>query len=168
MFLLGGGAGLYAQTITLSMQNALSQADLGVATSCNTFFRQVGSAGGAAVFLSIAYSTADSTIRSAYATASSAPAFRAAAAQHPEQAGMLDLASAGGQSALDDTAFLQHLHPLLAQPFRQGFTDALGIAFLVAAAVMAAALVLALLIKELPLRTTVDAPSAAPAEPARQ
>ncbi|MER6947515.1 MDR family MFS transporter [Nonomuraea sp. NPDC000554] len=168
MFLFGAGSGLYAQTITLSMQNALTQADLGVATSSNTFFRQVGGAAGAAVFLSIAYSTADSTIRSAYATARSAPAFRAAVAQHPEQAGLLRLASAGGQSALNDTAFLQHLHPVLALPFRQGFTSALDIAFLTAAAVMAAALVLALLIRELPLRTTIDAPPATPAEPARQ
>jgi len=38
-------------TITLSMQNALPQADLGVAPSCNTFFRQVGGTAGAAMFL---------------------------------------------------------------------------------------------------------------------
>ena len=56
--------------------------------------------------------------------------------------------------------------PALAQPFRTGFTGALDIAFLAAAAVMAAALVLAVAIKELPLRTTVAAPAAAPAKPA--
>ena len=168
MFLLGAGSSLYVQTITLSMQNALPQADLGVATSSNTFFRQIGGTAGAAVFLSIAYSTAGGAIRTAYAAASPAPAFRAAAAQHPGQAELLRLASSGSQSALNNTGFLARLSPVLAQPFRQGFTSALDIAFLAAAAVMAAALVLALLIRELPLRTTIAAPSATPAEPARQ
>ena len=56
--------------------------------------------------------------------------------------------------------------PALAQPFRQGFTTALDVAFLAAAAVMALALVLALSIRELPLRTTVAAQAAAQAEPA--
>ena len=59
---------------------------------------------------------------------------------------------------MNNTAFLARLDPVLAQPFRQGFTSALDIAFLAAALVMAAALVLALLIRELPLRTTVAAP----------
>jgi EmrB/QacA subfamily drug resistance transporter len=168
MFLLGAGGSLYIQTITLSMQNALPQADLGVATSSKTFFWQIGGTAGAAVSLSIAYSAASGAIRTAYATASSVPAFRAAAAQHPGQAGLLRLASAGGQSALNNTAFLSRLNPVLAQPFRQGFTSALDIAFLAAAAVMAAALVLALLIRELPLRTTIASPSATPAEPVKQ
>ena len=64
MFLLGAGASLYRQTITLSMQNALPQADLGVATSSNTFFFQIGCTIGAAAFLSIAYSAAGRAISS--------------------------------------------------------------------------------------------------------
>jgi EmrB/QacA subfamily drug resistance transporter len=166
MFLIGAGSTLYAQTITLSMQNALPQADLGVATSSNTFFRQIGATAGAAVFLSITYSAAGRAITTAYASAP--PSLRAVAARHPGQAGALRLASSGSQSALNNTAFLAHLSPVLAQPFRQGFTSALDIAFWVAAPVMGAALVLALLIRELPLRTTVAAPSAAPAEPVKQ
>ena len=163
MFLIGAGASLYRQTITLSMQNALPQADLGVATSSNTFFFQIGCTIGAAAFLSIAYSAAGRAIRVAYATAG--PRLGVAAAAHPAQAGALRLASSGSQAALNNTAFLAHLNPVLAQPFRQGFTSALDLAFLVAALVMGATLVLALLIRELPLRTTVAAPSAAPAEP---
>jgi hypothetical protein len=166
MFLLGAGGSLYMQTVTLSMQNALPQADLGVATSSNTFFFQTGSTVGAATFLSIAYSTAGGAIRTAYARASVTPGFRTAAARHPEQAGLLHLASAGGQSALNNTGFLARLSPALAQPFRQGFTSALDIAFLAAAAVMAGALVLALMIRELPLRTTIATQPAAPPEPA--
>jgi EmrB/QacA subfamily drug resistance transporter len=166
MFLVGAGSTLYAQTITLSMQNALPQSDLGVATASNTFFRQIGATAGAAVALSIAYSAAGGAIRSAYASA--APSLRAVAARHPGQAGALRLASSGSQSALNDTSFLARLDPVLAQPFREGFTSALDIAFLASAAVMAAALVLALMIRELPLRTTVAAPSATPAEPVTQ
>jgi EmrB/QacA subfamily drug resistance transporter len=159
MFLLGAGASLYRQTITLSMQNALPQADLGVATSSNTFFFQIGCTIGAAAFLSIAYSAAGPAIRSAYASAG--PSLTAAAAGHPGQAAALRLASSGSQAALNNTAFLAHLSPVLAQPFRQGFTSALDLAFLVAAVVMAFTLVLALLIRELPLRTTVATSAAA-------
>lgn len=168
MFLLGAGASLYRQTITLSMQNALPQADLGVATSSNTFFFQIGSTTGAAVFLSIAYSAAGGAVRTAYAAASAAPAFRTAVGQHPGQAALLRLAASGSQAALNNTGFLARLSPVLDQPFKQGFTSALDIAFLAAAAVMAAALVLAVAIRELPLRTTIAAPQTAPAEPARQ
>jgi EmrB/QacA subfamily drug resistance transporter len=165
-FLIGAGSTLYQQTITLSMQNALPQADLGVATSSNSFFRQIGATAGSAVFLSITYSAAGRAITTAYASAP--PSLRAVAARHPGQASALRLASSGSQAALNNTAFLARLDPFLAQPFRQGFASALDIAFLASATVMAAALVLALLIRELPLRTTVAAPSAAPAEPARQ
>jgi hypothetical protein len=163
---IGAGSTLYAQTITLSMQNALPQADLGVATASNTFFRQIGATVGAAVFLSVAYSAAGRAITAAYASA--APSVRAVAARHPGQAGALRLASSGSQSALNNTAFLTRLNPVLAQPFRQGFTTALDLAFLVAAVVMAAALVLAALIRELPLRTTIAVPAATPAEPVKQ
>jgi hypothetical protein len=166
MFVIGAGSTLYAQTITLSMQNALPQADLGVATGANTFFRQIGGTAGVALFLSLSYSAAGGSIRSAYATANAAPAFRSAATAHPGQAGLLRLASAGGQPALNNPAFLTRMAPALAQPFRQGFTGALDVAFLAVAAVMAAALVLALAIRELPLRTTIAPPAAAPAEPA--
>jgi EmrB/QacA subfamily drug resistance transporter len=163
-FLIGAGSTLYQQTITLSMQNALPQADLGVATSSNSFFRQIGATAGSAVFLSITYSAAGRAITTAYASAS--PSLRAVAARHPGQAGALRLASSGSQSALNNTAFLARLDPVLAQPFRAGFASALDLAFLASAVVMAAALVLALLIRELPLRTTVAAQPAAPAEPA--
>ena len=143
LFVIGAGSTLYAQTITLSMQNALPQADLGVATGSNTFFRQIGGTAGVALFLSLAYSAAGGAIRSAYATANAAPAFRAAAAARPGQAGLLRLAAGGGQPALNNPAFLTRMDPVLAQPFRQGFTGALDVAFLAVAAVMAAALVLA-------------------------
>ena len=164
LFVIGAGSTLYAQTITLSMQNALPQADLGVATSSNTFFRQIGATAGAAGFLSITYGAAGRAIREQYARAGSG-AFRAAVASHPGQAGALRLATTGSQAALNDTAFVARLDPVLAEPFRAGFSSALDLAFLASAVVMAAALGLALMIRELPLRTTVHAPSPASSPP---
>jgi len=96
MFLLGADRCLYMLTITLSMQNALPQADLGVATSSNTFFRQVGGTAGAAMFLSVSYSAASSAIRTAYAAARSAGALRAAVRHGPGQAATVRLASSIG------------------------------------------------------------------------
>jgi hypothetical protein len=156
MFLLGAGGGLYMLTITLFMQNALPQADLGVATSSNTFFRQVGGTAGAAMFLSVSYSAAGSAIRTAYAAARSAGALRAAVRHGPGQAATVRLASSSGSGALNNTSFLQHMNPVLAEPFKQGFTSALTVAFTVAAMVMTTALILALVIRELPLRTTIN------------
>lgn len=155
ILLLGTGSQLYMQTVTLSMQNALPQADLGVATSSNTFFAQIGGTAGAAVFLSIAYSAAGGAIRAAYASAGGSAAFRADVARHPGQAADLRLASAGSTSALNDPTFLQRLDPVLAAPFRHGFTTAMQLGFAVAAGLMVVAVLLAVSIRELPLRTTV-------------
>jgi hypothetical protein len=105
---------------------------------------------GVAVFLSVVYSTVSGKIRGAYASAASDPAFQAAAAAHPDQLATL---RSGGSSTLNDTSFLSHFDPTLAHPFKAGFTSALTIAFLVAAGVLATALILAILQREVPLRT---------------
>lgn len=121
---------------------------------------------GTAVFLSIAYATA---ARSGRPTRRRVPPPPSAPPRPASRAGRAAAPGlGGGQTALNNTAFLARLNPVLAQPFRQGFTSALDIAFLTAVLVIAAALVLAMLIRELPLRTTVATPSATPAEPARQ
>lgn len=164
MFGIGAGTALYQQTITLSMQNALPQRDLGVATGANTFFRQIGGTVGAAAFLSMLYARAGGMIRSGYAAAEAGTAFRAALRQHPGQAGTVRLAASGAAAALNNTSFLARLAPDLARPFTAGFAGALAGAFVPAAAVMAAALVLALCVRQLPLRTTV-APAESPARP---
>ncbi|HEY0228854.1 MAG TPA: MFS transporter [Mycobacterium sp.] len=53
MVVLGAGIGLCMQTLTLIVQNTSSYEDLGVATSGVTFFRTLGSSFGAAVFGSL-------------------------------------------------------------------------------------------------------------------
>ena len=48
--LIGAGLGLSMQTIVIALQNSVDFADMGVATSSNTFFRSLGGAFGTAIF----------------------------------------------------------------------------------------------------------------------
>jgi EmrB/QacA subfamily drug resistance transporter len=50
LFALGAGLGLIMQNIVLAAQNAVSAHDIGVATSTNNYFREVGATLGVAVF----------------------------------------------------------------------------------------------------------------------
>ncbi|MGW3158555.1 MDR family MFS transporter [Streptomyces sp. NPDC001089] len=164
MFVVGAGLGLNMQTIVLAMQNAVPPRDIGVATSSTTFFRQMGGTAGVAVFLSIVYSVVGDKISEAFADARGTAAFQAAAQAHPDQVKTLTSASSGSVGTLNDTSFLSHLDPVLAHPFKVGFTNAVTVAFLVGAAVLVFAFVLAFFIKEVPLRTTAAAFTKEPAE----
>ncbi len=163
MAVVGLGIGMNMQTVVLAMQNAVPPRDIGVSTSSATFFRQMGGTIGVAVYLSIVYSIVQDHIRSAYAAAAKSPAFIAAAQAHPDQIAKL---RSGGNSTLNDTSFLNHFDATLAHPFKEGFTSSLTIAFLVGAAVLVIAFVLAILQREVPLRT-VGAQQAAAAEEAQ-
>jgi EmrB/QacA subfamily drug resistance transporter len=156
MVVFGAGLGLNMQTIVLAMQNAVEPKDIGVATSSTTFFRQMGGTLGTAVFLSILFSTAGSKIEAAYRTAQSTPAFQAAVRANPAQAQLLQQ----GHGDLNDTSFLSKLEPVLAEPFKSGFSSAMSVVFLVGAGVLVVAFILALLLKEVPLRTVSGAAAA--------
>ncbi|MEU8948620.1 MDR family MFS transporter [Streptomyces sp. NPDC048489] len=164
MFVVGAGLGLNMQTIVLAMQNAVPPRDIGVATSSTTFFRQMGGTAGVAVFLSIVYSVVGDKISEAFADARGTAAFQAAAQAHPDQVKTLTSAASGSVGTLNNTSFLSHLDPVLAHPFKVGFTNAVTVAFLVGAAVLVFAFVLAFFIKEVPLRTTAAAFTKEPAE----
>jgi EmrB/QacA subfamily drug resistance transporter len=154
MFVVGAGLGLNFQTIVLAMQNAVPPRDIGVATSSTTFFRQMGGTLGVAVFLSIVYSAVGGKISSAFAEAKGTEAFQKAAAAHP---GQLEQLTHGGAGNLNDTSFLDSVDPVLGHPYKQGFTEAMNVAFLVGAGVLVIALVLSAMLKEVPLRTTAAA-----------
>ncbi|SEO08766.1 MDR family MFS transporter [Actinacidiphila rubida] len=157
MFVVGAGLGLNMQTLVLAMQNAVPPRDIGVATSSATFFRQMGGTLGVAVFLSIVYSAVGGKIGSAFADAKGTAPFQQAAQAHPDQVKLLNAASSGSAGSLNDTSFVKRLDPALAHPFKVGFTESMNVAFLVGAAVLVIAVVLALMIKEVPLRTTAAA-----------
>ncbi len=163
MTVVGLGIGMNMQTVVLAMQNAVPPRDIGVATSATTFFRQMGGTIGVAVYLSIVYSIVQDHIRNAYAAAVKSPAFLAAARAHPDELAKLRGSST---STLNDTSFLTHFNATLAHPFKEGFTSALTLAFLVGAVVLVLAFILAALQREVPLRT-VGAQQAAAQEEAR-
>jgi EmrB/QacA subfamily drug resistance transporter len=148
MAIFGLGLGMNMQSIVLAMQNSVDARDMGVATSAVTFFRQVGGSLGTAIFLSILFTSAGSHVTSEYAKAAKTPAFRAAAAAHPDQ---LKAVSGGGN--LNDTSFLHGLDRALAHPFLVGFSDAMDLVFLVGGLLLVVGIVLSASMREVPLRT---------------
>jgi EmrB/QacA subfamily drug resistance transporter len=165
MALFGLGLGGCLQTLIMAAQNAVPARDMGVATASATFFRQMGGTLGVAVFLSILFSTAGSTIADAFRTIAPTPEFQSALADpavrdNPANDVVLQIVHAGGASGsggnvggvLQDSSFLQHIDPRLAQPFLVGFSDAMDLVFLIAAGAMFLAFVLMLFLKEIPLR----------------
>jgi EmrB/QacA subfamily drug resistance transporter len=150
MVLMGLGLGGSMQPMVTAAQNAASPREIGVATSSVTFFRSMGGTIGAAVFLSILFSRLPGKIQTAYADAANEPAFRAAAAAHPDQVTALQKSS-GGSSSLQDTSFLNHLASALAHPFKVGFAGSMSLVFYIAIVIMVATLIVTLFLPELPL-----------------
>ena len=128
LLILGAGIGLCMQVLILTVQNTVDYDDLGVATSGVTFFRTIGSSFGAAMFGSLFTNFLGDRSGSAL-SASGAPAV---AAQSPQA--------------------LHRLPPEMAAPIIDAYADSLGKVFLCAAPVALIGFVLALTLKEVPLR----------------
>jgi EmrB/QacA subfamily drug resistance transporter len=153
MVLMGLGLGGNMQPVVTATQNAVSPRQIGVATSAVTFFRSMGGTLGAAVFLSILFSTLPDKIKTAFNTASGTAQFQQAAHAHPDQAQALQHAArSGSSSALNDTSFINRLAAPLAHPFKVGFSNSMDIVFITAAAIMVVGLIVILFLPELPLR----------------
>jgi EmrB/QacA subfamily drug resistance transporter len=150
MPIVGLGLGGNMQPIILAIQNAVSPREMGVATSSVTFFRQMGGTLGTAVFLSVLLSTLPGKIAHAFDTVRGTPEFQAALAAHPEQAATLQAAGAGNTN-LNDTSFISRLAPIVAHPFKVGFSDSMSVVFLMGAAIMVIGFVVVLLLPEIPL-----------------
>jgi EmrB/QacA subfamily drug resistance transporter len=172
MGVFGLGLGNVLQPITLAMQNAMP-GDMGVATASATFFRQMGGTLGTAVFLSILFSTAGDRIAAAFRTAAADPAFQRALgdpaiAADPDNHPVIAAIRGGGVvhgSVLDDTSFLQKMDPVLARPFKVGFSDSMDLVFLIGAAVLVVGFLVLLFLPALPLRTRVGADAGEPVSP---
>ncbi len=137
MGVMGAGLGLSMQTLIIAVQNALPPRDMGVATSSVSFFRSMGGTFGAAVFLAILFGSLIGNVRD-----------RAVRAGLPDAV----LARFDRESAFDDTTVLETLPPDVRRVVLEGFADSMSTVFLVAACVMLPAFLLALRIKEVPLR----------------
>ncbi len=132
LVILGAGIGMCMQTLILIVQNTSDFDDLGVATSGVTFFRTIGSSFGAAIFGSLFTNFLHSRIGPAL-VASRAPA---AAAASPEA--------------------LHRLPRAVAAPIVTAYADSLTQVFLWAAPVALIGFVLALFLREVPLREIHD------------
>ena len=143
--LVGAGLGLSMQTIVIALQNAVDFKDMGVATSSNTFFRSLGSVFGTAIFGSILTNRVGH-----YLTAN----FADLAKTDPKALDGFDMSQLDGIS--NSTAVLKTLPPVIQQTALEAFVSSFHIVFYAAAPITALGLLLALMLRETPLRTTQD------------
>jgi EmrB/QacA subfamily drug resistance transporter len=143
MFAFGAGLGLTMQTITTAVQNAVEFRDMGTATSATTFFRQMGGTIGAAIFGAVLTN-------------------RLAVHVAEQMGGAAGSLPARGVEMND----IQAIHAL-PEPIQMvvltAFTRALDDVFLVGVPIVLLALVVALFLKEIPLRTGAKRPAGQPA-----
>ena len=132
-FVFGFGLGLTMQTIVVAVQNAVPFRDMGTATSSTTFFRSLGGAIGAAIFGAVLGSRLSHHLAEGFAAA-------------PE---------AGSPSAINtnDVQAIQDLVDPQRALVLAAYTDAIVDVFLFAIPFVVLALIVALFLKEVPLRT---------------
>jgi EmrB/QacA subfamily drug resistance transporter len=128
LFVLGTGIGMCMQVLILIVQNTSDYADLGVATSGVTFFRTIGSSFGAAIFGSLFTNFLKDRIGPALVSGGAPPE----AAQSPK--------------------VLHTLPHSVAAPVVDAYARSLDLVFLCAAPVAVVGFVLALFLKQVPLR----------------
>ena len=141
--MIGAGLGLSMQTIVIALQNAVDFKDMGVATSANTFFRSIGSTIGVALFGTI------------YANrlAHYLPiAVNSLQAKNPATLAGADPAKFA--QLKNNTAVLKTFTPELQHSIYHAFVQSFHVVFLSAAPVTAIGFVLALFLREAPLRTS--------------
>lgn len=130
LFLIGTGAGLSMQVLVVVAQSTVEYRDLGAATSAISFFRSMGGAFGAAVFGAI---------------------YAGQIARHLPVA----LAAAGlSQSTVLSPTLVQRLPPGQATPMIAAYTQSLHVVFFAGVPVAILVTLLAILLKEIPLRDT--------------
>jgi EmrB/QacA subfamily drug resistance transporter len=150
MVVMGLGLGGNMQPMITAVQNAVSPREIGVATSSVTFFRSMGGTLGTAIFLSVLFNVLPGKISHAFDTAKGTPEFQQALQQHPDQAQVLQNATAGGGD-LTDTSWINKLSDVVAHPFKVGFSDGISVVFLMALAIMVVGLIVVFFLPEIPL-----------------
>jgi EmrB/QacA subfamily drug resistance transporter len=133
LFVLGSGIGMCMQVLVLVVQNTSDFADLGVATSGVTFFRTIGSSFGAAVFGSLFTNFLRVRIGPALAAGGAPP------------------------RAAQDPKVLHQLPHDVAAPVVHAYAQSLDLVFLCAVPVAMVGFVVALFLKEVPLRGDTEA-----------
>ena len=140
-YLFGAGLGFTMQTIVTAVQNSVEYRDMGSATSSTTFFRQMGGSVGAAVFGAVL-----STRLAHYLV------------EQLAEAG-INPGAGGPPVEANDVQGIQHLAEPVKSIVLGAFTSALDDVFLVGVPFLVIAFVVALTLKEVPLRTGQTVPS---------
>jgi hypothetical protein len=146
LLVLGLGLGLFLQVMVLIAQNSAARRDLGAATASVNFARQIGSSIGVALVGALFIHRLDGQL-SAHLSASAAGHLSAAQVSSITPQGLAQL-----------PAPLRHVIAL-------AFAHALPPLYAYLIPLLAVAFLLALILKEIPLRTRQDAARAAPAQP---
>lgn len=129
MFVIGAGLGMFMQVATLAVQNSTQRADLGSATSTVTFFRSIGSSLGGAVFGSILVSRLTHYVHDA-------------------------IPQAGNISQTAVSSGVANLPPEYRQMVLQAYVNSFQDMFMYAIPFAAAAFIVALFLREAPLKNT--------------
>ncbi len=146
MIVIGLGLGLSLQVYTLVVQNAVSQKNLGVATSAVQFFRNVGSTAGVAILGTVMSSRMQQDV-AARITALD-PVLLAQMKEQGVNAHDLE-------SSVLDPAALAGMPPALIEAIRSGLGDAMHMVFVMAVPFVIVALILCLFIPQVRLRDTL-------------
>jgi EmrB/QacA subfamily drug resistance transporter len=141
LLVFGLGLGMVLQVLILAVQNAVEYRDLGVATSGATFFRSIGAAFGVAVFGTIFTRRLEDGLADALRGVRLPPGVSADSLLHDPR-GVLALTGTARQGVLG------------------AYSDAITTVFVYAVPVVAAAHLLAWLLREDRLRGSVQAPEA--------
>lgn len=147
--LVGAGLGLSMQTIVIALQNSVDFKDMGVATSSNTFFRSLGSVFGTALFGAIL------TNRIGHYLIVGRDEL---AASNPTAA--LSFNESDIEKIKQNTSVIAQLPPDAQTTALDAFVNSFQVVFLTAAPITALGFLLALFLRETPLRTNKDYASA--------
>jgi len=170
MFITGLGIGPTFSVFTIVVQNAVPFAKLGVATSNLTFFRQIGGSVGLALLGTVFGSRLTEEIpRQLVAAGVPQPIVDQFGASGGSESLIVVGEDLGEKilSGIPEAArpFVEPLIPNIVGGIHDAFTIALTSVFQIGVFTTIAALLAAFVIRELPLRTTVGAAPAEPAEP---
>ena len=142
--IVGAGLGLSMQTIVIALQNAVDFRDMGIATSSNTFFRSLGSVFGTAIFGAVLNN------RLAHYMASG---FSNLAHKDPSVMANTDITQAGITRMIANQGSVPAIVHTTAL---DAYVNAFHIVFFAAAPMTALGFILALALREIPLRTSHD------------
>lgn len=142
--IVGAGLGLSMQTIVIALQNSVDYRDMGVATSSNTFFRSLGSVFGTAIFGAVLNNRLAHYMQSGFADL---------ATKNPDALVGVSHSPSGITKIIANP---ENFAPVIHNTALDAYVNAFHVVFITAAPITALGFLLALMLREVPLRTSHD------------